>query len=170
MSDSSWDMFAVLAHSLLCDLYVGVTSWAVIWTETRAPHKGLAVGLYMHTIAQSVLTLKALPLHILILLYFCKFQKTNASLVQLVFSRDKQQIFIWFFTVFEYVSCVPEKFWYHMLERKTQNLPRPAIKANLFLLFVSPLSFFLFNNWIHTLEDLNLTMNTPLVVEHVPFF
>lgn len=48
-----------------------------------------------------------------------------------------------------------------MSERKTQNLPRPAIKANLFLLFVSPLSFFLFNNWIHTLEDLNLTMSHP---------
>lgn len=57
-----------------------------------------------------------------------------------------------------------------MLERKTQNLPRPAIKANLFLLLGSPLSSFLFNNWIHTLEDLNLTMSTPLVVEHVPFF
>lgn len=100
MSDSSRDMFAVLAHSLLCDLYVGVTSWAVIWTEIRAPDRGLAVGLYMHTIAQGVLTLKPLPLHILILIYFCKFQKTNANLMQLVLSRDKQQIFIWFFTVF----------------------------------------------------------------------
>lgn len=64
MSDSSRDTFALLAHSLLYDLYVGVTSCAVNWTQTRVPHKSLAIGLCMHTIAQSVLTLKSLPLHI----------------------------------------------------------------------------------------------------------
>lgn len=82
MSDSSRDMFAVLAHSLLCDLYVGVTSCAVNWTETWVLHKSLAFGLYMHTIAQRVLTLKSLPLQIFIVISFCKFLKTNAHFMQ----------------------------------------------------------------------------------------
>lgn len=56
-----------------------------------------------------------------------------------------------------------------MLEWKTQHLLRPAMKANVFLLFVSPLSF-LFNTWNPALEDLDLTMSKPPVVEHVPSF
>lgn len=44
------------------------------------------------------------------------------------------------------------------------------MKANLFLLFLSPLSIFLFNNWNPALEDLDLTMSKPPVVERVPSF
>lgn len=76
MSDSSWDTFAVIAHSRLWDLCVGVTSCAVKWTETRVPCQSLAIGLYIHTITWRVLPLKSLQLHIL-LFSFCEFLKTG---------------------------------------------------------------------------------------------
>lgn len=80
MSDSSRDLFSVLAHSLLCNLYVGVTSCAVNWTEMLVPHKSLAVGLYMHATAQSPYNeIFTVTYCIFIVISFCTFLKTNTN-------------------------------------------------------------------------------------------
>lgn len=95
-------------------------------------------------------------------------KKAKTNLIQSYYQRDKQQIYIWFLPVFQFVSCIAENYWHDMSEQKPQHLLRLAMKANIFLLFLSPLSTYLFNNWNPALGDLDLTMSKPPVVEPVP--